>query len=195
MKRAVYIHGLGGSGQGASAQNIKKMLESVWPDEYGFSANTYNLLEPRQAFEEIQKNVENADFIIASSLGAFYAVSLPVSSKILLLNPCLEPETAIPKILYPEQKKVFDEARAVKEWGKIKETWKLFDREECAMRFGVFSNHDELFSFVDLYKTHFGTSSGRDNYCMISGTHEIAKDEKQLVKALSAFKEYGGPAE
>jgi len=94
MKKAIYIHGLGGSGNGSSAKNVKKMLESVWPGEYEFFAGTYNLLEPKQAFEQIQKDVKSADLVIASSLGAFYAVSVFVGTKILLLNPCLEPEKA-----------------------------------------------------------------------------------------------------
>ena len=191
MNKAIYIHGLGGSGSGSSAKNIKKMLETVWPGEYEFSANTYNLLEPKQAFEQIQKDVKSADLVIASSLGGFYAVSVPVCTKILLLNPCLEPENAIIKILYPEQKKEFDEERAVGEWAEIKKNWNFLDREDCGMRFGVFSDKDELFSFVDTYKEKFGTCFGTDNFCKICGTHEIAKDEAQLSQALWAFKKYG----
>ncbi|MCR5288909.1 MAG: hypothetical protein K6E51_02825 [Treponema sp.] len=191
MKKAIYIHGLGGSGNGSSAKNVKKMLESVWPGDYDFSASTYNLLEPEEAFDQIQKDVKDADLVVASSLGAFYAVSVHVCTKILLLNPCLDPEKAIPKILYPEQKQGFDEERAVREWGKIKQNWQLLDREDCGMRFGVFSDKDELFSFFDTYKENFGTCFGTENSCMIHGTHEIAKDKSQLAQAFSAFKKYG----
>ena len=194
MRKAIYIHGLGGSGNGTSAQNIKKMIETVWPGEYEFSASTYNLLEPKEAFDQIQKDVKSADLVVASSLGAFYAVSVPYCTTILLLNPCLEPETAIPKILYSEQRKDFDEARAVREWGEIKQNWNLLDREGCGMRFGVFSDKDELFSFIDVYKKNFGACFGTDNSCQISGTHEIAKYESQLTQAINAFKKYGDVA-
>lgn len=108
-RKAIYIHGLGGSGNGSSAQNVKKMLEDEWSGKYEFSANTYDLLKPEELFEKISTDVKDADFVIASSLGAFYAVSVFICTKMLLLNPCLEPETAIPKILYPEQKNDFDE--------------------------------------------------------------------------------------
>jgi hypothetical protein len=62
------------------------------------------------------------------------------------------------------------------------------------MRFGVFSDKDELFSFFGTYKENFGICFGTDNSCQISGTHEIAKDEKQLAQALNAFKKYGEQA-
>ena len=75
-RKAIYIHGLGGSGNGSSAQNVKKMLEDEWSGKYEFSANTYDLLKPEESFEKISTDVKDADFVIASSLGAFYAVSV-----------------------------------------------------------------------------------------------------------------------
>lgn len=190
-RKAIYIHGLGGSGNGSSAQNVKKMLEDEWSGKYEFSANTYDLLKPEESFEKISTDVKDADFVIASSLGAFYAVSVFICTKMLLLNPCLEPETAIPKILYPEQKNDFDEEKSVAAWKKIKKKWKLLDREDCGLRFGVFSDKDELFSFKDVYEKNFGTSFGAENFCMIHGSHEIAKNENQLKAAFESFKKYG----
>ena len=186
MNKAIYIHGLGGSGNGSSARNVKKLLEG----EYEFSASTYNLLNPEQAFSQIQNDVRNADFIVASSLGAFYAASVNVCTPILLLNPCLEPENTIKNILYPEQRKDFDEEKCHREWIKIKEGWNLIDHESCGSRFAVFSDNDELFSFRDVFKKNFGTFYGTENSCMIHGTHEIAKDEKCLSESLSLFKKY-----
>lgn len=98
MRKAIYIHGLGGRGNGSSAQNVKKLLET----EYEFSAATYNLLNPEQAFGQIQKDASDTGLVVASSLGAFYAASVNICTPILLLNPCLEPEHVIKNILYPE---------------------------------------------------------------------------------------------
>ena len=38
-RKAIYIHGLGGSGHGSTAQNVRKMLEDEWSGKYEFSAN------------------------------------------------------------------------------------------------------------------------------------------------------------
>ena len=176
----VYIHGLGGSGNGSSARNVKATLG----EDYDFYAGIYNLLEPKKAFEKIRHDIKYSDFVIASSLGAFYAASVNVGTRMLLLNPCLEPEKAIKNILYPEQKKDFDEEKCLAEWAEIKNGWSEIDREDKGKRFAVFSDKDELFSFYDVYKENFGTFYGMENFCMIDGTHEIAK--KHAIRLLDA---------
>ena len=186
MKKVVYIHGLGGSGNGTSAQNVKKALG----EGFEFSANTYDLLKPEQAFERIQADVKAADYVVASSLGAFYAASVICDRTMLLLNPCLEPENAIKKILYPEQQKDFDEQKCVREWLEIKSNWKELDREEMGERFAVFSDKDELFSYIETFKKNLGTFFGTDNFATIHGTHEIAKDQNALAAALDLFWKY-----
>lgn len=186
MKKVIYIHGLGGSGNGSSANNVKKALGC----NYEFSANTYNLLQPAAAFEKIKEDVCNCDIVIASSLGAFYASAVLCAKTMLLLNPCLEPETAIAKILYPEQKKDFDEEKCTREWLQIKKNWAELDNEQKGERFGVFSDKDELFSYYATFKENFGMHFGSPNSAMISGTHEIAKNETQLTTALDLFRKY-----
>lgn len=69
MEKAVYIHGLGGSGTGSSAKNIKTLLSGL----YDVQANTYDLLDPLNAFKQIKKDCRGAKLIIASSLGGFYS--------------------------------------------------------------------------------------------------------------------------
>lgn len=49
-------------------------------------ANTYNHLDPVNAFEQIKKDTEDADIIIASSLGAFYASCLFTDTVKLLVK-------------------------------------------------------------------------------------------------------------
>lgn len=187
MKKVIYIHGLGGSGNGSSAQNVKKLLGS----KYEFSAGTYDLLKPAEAFEQIKKDVKGTDIVIASSLGAFYASAVICPQVMLLLNPCLKPEYTIKHILYPEQRKDFDEEKCRHEWLEIKKNWDELDQEEKGERFGVFAKNDELFSFYETFKVHFGTFWGaRANSAFIEGTHEIAKDEAALKKSLDLFWKY-----
>ena len=186
MKKIIYIHGLGGSGNGSSARNIKKALDG----KCEFFAGTYDLLTPEKAFGQIKNDIQDKDIVIASSLGAFYAACLTECKTMLLLNPCLEPEKSISKILYPEQRKDFDEAKCNGEWLELKKNWEKLDEEKKGLRFGVFSDKDELFSFLDTFKKNFGMKSNLPNSAMISGTHEIAKDESQLSAALALFWEY-----
>ena len=206
MAKVIYVHGLGGSGNGSSARNIKKMLG----EEHEFSAGTYDLLNPAAAFNRIMEDAKSADIVIASSLGAFYAASLPLEKTMLLLNPCLEPENVIKGILYPEDAAKFDKEKCNREWLKIKGGWKDFGKELCAKRFAVFSDKDELFSFWQTFTDFFGCGSSvenspgenspgenttgknksGENSAMIHGTHQIAKDDAQLAQALELFKEY-----
>lgn len=176
MKKAVYIHGLGGSGEGSSSKNIHKFLDG----KYEVSSSTYDLLQPKEAFAKIQKDAENADLIIASSLGGFYASCLNVEGKVILLNPCLMPQEVIKDILSSMNISFENEELCVKEWKELQNLWngKSFDNYA-----GIFADNDELFHFKGLFDEKM--KSG-ENSAIISGTHQIAKDDKQLKDALEA---------
>lgn len=179
MNKAVYIHGLGGSGNGSSAANVRKALVS----EYEFSASTYDLLKPKESLERIKKDVEGADLVIASSLGGFYASVLDGENKIILLNPCLMPDIVIESILYDEQKVLFDKDKCVSEWKEMRAEWK--EKHSNVKFAGIFADKDELFHFQEVFDKNFKSMHYGDS-AMISGTHEIAKDTKQLHDALEA---------
>ena len=188
MDKAVYIHGLGGSGTGKSASLIKKSLIGL----YDVEASTYNHLDPLTTFEQIKNDIKGARLIIASSLGAFYALSLNTDIPTLLLNPCVCPEKTIEGLLYEEQKKLFDKEKCYEEWALLKESWKNFDNENKHMKFGVFSDNDEYFSFYNEFLDSFANyyDGGRCNASIIEGTHEIAKHNDQLARALNKFWHY-----
>jgi len=187
MEKALYIHGLGGSGTGSSAANVRKALEGI----YDVVANTYNHLDPLETFAKIKEDAENVDVIIASSLGAFYALSLDTIKPILVLNPCVCPKKVIPGLLREDQKKDYDEEKCFEEWDILEEGWADIDSENCAMRFAVFSDKDEYFSFEKEFIENFkNLHYGLKNTKFINGTHEIAKHTDQLKQAFSAFFKY-----
>lgn len=183
MKKAVYIHGLGGSGKGSSAANIRKALEG----EYELSASTYDLLKPEEALNMIRQDTAGADLIIASSLGAFYASILdPRISRGILLNPCLMPDTAIEPLLYEEQKLSFNRDKCLREWNEMKVHWK--GKHQQAWFAGIFSDNDEFFHFQDVFDENIKKEYMADSR-IIHGTHEIAKNEIQLKAALEAARD------
>lgn len=187
MKKVVYIHGLGGSGEGSSAKNIRKMLEA----EYELSASTYDLLQPKESFEKISEDVKGADLIVASSLGGFYTSALGEESignaRIVLLNPCLVPQEAIEPILYEEQKPLFNKEKCLKEWNEIQSNWDSKNTGRNNHYFGVFADNDEYFHYKSVFDENIIPESGSGtNSAMISGKHEIAKDTLQLKSAFVA---------
>lgn len=187
MEKAVYIHGLDGSGNGSSAKNIKKILDGI----YNVVANTYDHLDPVNAFEQIKKDTEDADIIIASSLGAFYASCLFTDTVKLLINPCWNPCEAIPEIAYKDQKERMEKGNCIEEWENLMKSRNTFDSEVRGSSFAVFSDNDELFSFVDEYASDFLTHfNDTDNMARIHGTHEAAKDMESLGEAFNCFWTY-----
>lgn len=59
MDKAPYIHGLGGSSGGTSTSNIKKALDGL----YEAKANTYDLLNPKEAYSQIKQDALGCDLI------------------------------------------------------------------------------------------------------------------------------------
>lgn len=179
MKKAIYIHGLGGSGTGSSSQNVRKLIA----DQYSLDAFTYDLLDPATAFANIQQDVKGYDLIIASSLGGFCASALNNETPCILLNPCMKPQEAIEPILWPEQQKLFNKEKCLSEWNAISAGWSKMSDAVKKSKFGVFADEDEFFHYKDFFDSLFKNEE-KPNSCMINGVHEIAKFPDQLCQAL-----------
>ena len=85
--KILYVHGYGGSANGESSQLLKKVLSEKF-DNVEIEAPAIPLEEPEKAFDTIRECAKGKDLIIASSLGAFYAMQVPIICKILI-NPAL----------------------------------------------------------------------------------------------------------
>lgn len=187
MKKAVYIHGLDGSGSGIPAKNVRRLLGKF----FDITSNTYDLLNPDEAFNEILDDTKDADLVIASSLGAFYASCIPINIMKLLINPCWDPCEAIPVIAYDDQMERIKTYNCLEEWENMCYSRETFDNETRGATFAVFSDEDELFSYVKEFKNEFLTHfNNTENYAIIHGTHEAAKNIDSLSEAIFYFQTY-----
>lgn len=112
---------------------------------------------------EILSNLK-FDTVVASSFGCFYALHLENVPKILI-NPCLHPSVEIPKLTKTK-------ANFANEFSKIEKN--LYSKEKMIKNvFGVSGDSDELFSYLDEFKSNF---SFKDlNYAVVKGKHKISK--------------------
>lgn len=108
--KVLYVHGFGGSANGASSKIVLKALKEAFPDEHiEFNAPAIPYMDPVKAHDFIELNSRYVDLVIASSLGAFYASTVD-SNRALLINPA-SPEDVkrvgnIPNDMFLELKKL-----------------------------------------------------------------------------------------
>jgi len=97
----IYIHGFGSSGQGNKAKVFRKYFKSIEED---FIAPSLSYI-PELAIETLIELIESYHgeiYLIASSLGGFYATYLSKLSKVkkvLLINPATKPIQTLEKSL------------------------------------------------------------------------------------------------
>lgn len=126
---------------------------------------------------EILSNLK-FDIVMASSFGCFYALHLENVHKILI-NPCLHPSVEIPKLTKTKRNFLSEFANLEKN---------LYSKEMNTKKvFGIFGNSDELFSYLDEFKSNF--SFKNLNYAVVKGKHKISKVEleKGFIKAREYF--------
>jgi len=167
MINILYIHGYGGTGNSRTA----KALQSSLPENYTVFEPCFPL-DINEALELAQETIrtKKIDRVVASSLGAFTAMQLRGIPKILI-NPCLYPSKELPKrIELPET--VLSNFKTVE-----KHTFENIDDTEKAHTFGVFSTHDELFSYKDEFSEHY------PNIQTIEDTHRISVENVEKVIA------------
>lgn len=172
MKTAIYIHGFGGSANGSSSLNIRRLLDG----KYNLVSRTLDLTNVADTCEKINKMIFEVkpDLVISSSLGGFFAISLKETIPCILLNPCLNPRKEIPKLDSTISK------NTLMDWQFMEESWLAMQDDVKAMKFGVFAKDDELFHYKDFFDANFGNGQ---NSVLVEGTHELAKNEKFLKDA------------
>ncbi len=178
----LYIHGFNGS---VNSSTYKK-LQELFP-EHHWVAENFNLTDIAATKERIHTicKEQHINMLIASSLGAFYALGITDSLARILINPCLKPSIEIPKLdsTVPQQ--------VIVQW-KIEEAFHAeADSEVRQCCFGIFGNHDELFS----YKSDFDALYRKTNFSltksfMVEGGHHSLNSEvlkKYVQKAFNYF--------
>ena len=95
MKKVLYIHGLGGSGDGRVATLLRNNLT-----EYRIIAPEIPI-EPKQALDFIRDIIskDEYDLVVGSSLGAYYLMYCGYMPKKLLINPAVKAGEYIEKYI------------------------------------------------------------------------------------------------
>ena len=95
MKKILYVHGLGGSGNGRIATLLRNNLP-----EYEIDAPEIPI-QPKQALEFIRDTIRDNDYdlLVGSSLGAYYLITCGCSRKKFLINPAIKAGEYIEKFI------------------------------------------------------------------------------------------------
>lgn len=159
-KNALYIHGLGSSANSKTAQLLKTYLS----DRYNVLSETWDLTsDPVALSKRINKYVADhkISLVIASSLGAFYALAITDSVAKILINPCMHPEVEVEKLTeISDRTKDAFKTLAHKIYSNI-------DAEDRFSTFAGFGNRDELFNYQSEFKKLYG------NMVVVSGGHRL----------------------
>lgn len=174
-KNLLYIHGLNSSGQSTTARHIKKYLGN----KFNIYTHTWNLTQPGVE-KDINKFVvdHNISVVIASSLGAFYALTITDSVARILINPCMRPSVEVPKLT-----ELLD--AQIEAFRKLEDqTYSQIDAETRMCTFAGFGDKDELFNYQADFKKKYGA-----HMVIVPGGHRLQPNSlyKVIESGLSYF--------
>ena len=178
MKKALFIHGLHSDSESTTGGIVAEILK-----DYGYETihPTFNLLDAKETMEQIKEiyfnEMERHGIIAAHSLGGFYGFVFPCPAFKILINPCIEPEIYVPRLMYEGE--VFPE-NLKEEWPALRnEKFNHFDTDAAEATHGVFAKNDELFSYANYAKNelHF------HQVHIIEGGHKPTKEQLATVIA------------
>jgi len=151
--KILYIHGFGSTGNSQTVQGLQKALgndTTILAPQFSNDLNTVAQIEQNIAEAKKYKNEFRPDVVIGSSFGGFIATFLNGSPRILI-NPCLRPSERLHN-LSPNMSKEDIERL------KVLENSHDIDWEMRFEMYGLFGLHDELFSYLNLFKEQYGKS-------------------------------------
>ena len=174
-KNLLYIHGLNSSANSTTARLVKQYLG----DKFNVYTHTWNLTQP-DVEKDINKFVadNNISIVIASSLGAFYALAITDSVAKILINPCMHPSVEVPKLTKISNDQIL-------QFEKLEtEVYSHIDAELRMCTFAGFGNNDELFNYRDEFKKKYGAQ-----IIVVSGGHRLQPNSlyKVIESGLSYF--------
>lgn len=150
MKKILYIYGLGSSPQSTTARTLGELLRS---SDMEIVTTEYSQEEPKVGLAQLEKfiNDEKPDGIVASSLGAFFALVLYPPVPRILINVCFRPSVELPKLGYDGSKYKPLEDYLQREYHNQPPSY-LFEDVTCLL-----GTDDELFSYKDELSMLFPT--------------------------------------
>lgn len=159
QKNILYIHGLGSDKNSETFKNLKKGFP-----QFNWITDTFDLLDIDDTIDKIEKILikYNISIVVASSLGAFYALNIKNSLAKIVINPCMRPSVEIPKL-------VVNQSVPVEKFKVIEnDTYGSIDGEMRIGTFGVFGSNDELFSYKKEFEKLYG-----HNIVLVAGKHRL----------------------
>lgn len=145
--KILYIHGFGSTGNSQTVQGLQKILgndATILAPQFSNDLGTVaqieqNTAEAKKYMYEFRPNV-----VIGSSFGGFIASFLNGYPRILI-NPCLLPSERLHHLSPNMSKEDIDRL-------KVLETSHEIDGEMRYEMYGLFGLHDELFSYLNVFK-------------------------------------------
>ncbi|MCR4742173.1 MAG: hypothetical protein K5866_04795 [Treponema sp.] len=192
MSNILYIHGFKSNSNSSTFRNLRE----IFPEQAWFSAD-FDLTDIKGTEEKIKALIKEykINILVASSLGAFYALLNSENHPCIVINPCMRPSIEIPKL----DSSVKEET--LKKWANLEkghEEYVSFGALAVNMNemrcnaFGIFGNHDELFSYKELFEKIYGAESAelKKTFLVEGGHHSLSKDvlKKYFSKAFEYFK-------
>ena len=151
--KILYIHGFGSTGNSQTVQGLQKALgndATILAPQFSNDLSTVAQIEQNIAEAQKYKNEFRPDVVIGSSFGGFIATFLHGFPRILI-NPCLLPSERLHNLSPNMSKEDIELLKAL-------ETSHDIDGEMRFEMYGLFGLHDELFSYLNLFKKQYGES-------------------------------------
>jgi predicted esterase YcpF (UPF0227 family) len=174
--KILYIHGFGSTGNSQTVQGLQKILgndATILAPQFSNELGTVAQIEQNIAEAKKYMHEFRPDIVIGSSFGGFIAAFLNGYPRILI-NPCLLPterlSTLSPTMSDEDIKQL-----------KVLETSHDIDDEMRSEMYGLFGLHDELFTYLSLFKKLYMETNA---YTMPSGHRIDAENIKNHLVPL-----------
>jgi predicted esterase YcpF (UPF0227 family) len=145
----LYIHGLNSTANSRTYEAIKKEMCGI-ADVYSIQlSNDLHLFKNFKSNVALVRNTiksHKINLIIGSSMGGFAASTISGVAKILI-NPCLHPSIELPKVISITP----GEINNYRNYENVLNV----DQEDRLVTYGLFSTHDELFSYKKEFETRY----------------------------------------
>ena len=148
--------------KGASAVNIKELFTN-----YGYETlkGTFDLFDVRGTLDEIKGLVlkNKVSLVVASSLGAFYALAFESPVPVIALNPAFKPTSDVPHLCDVPDK-------TIAAWQGLEQKMPALKPVYKRAKFAVFAQSDELFHHKDDFDSVFTPG----NSVLVEGPHQLS---------------------
>ena len=160
---AIYVHGYKSNKNSTTFQIVKNHYS-----QYRWISADFDLTHPYKCMNQVKTLVKNTDaeLLIGSSFGAFYVLHCDTRINKIVINPCFDPDIHVVKL----DKNSLDD-KALHEIERIKKT-------PIDDVFGIFGDHDELFSYAD----------DVEHMIFVSGGHRLT--QQNLISGMDAAMSY-----